>query len=146
MSKEIEEFDADPPEPQQDMSTVIEREPPYSYEGYIAMGGRIDEENYRRVMKRASEESGHFRVGQLRDQTRITAEISGISLDAIRDDAGIDPRRIYEILRHDLKPGDAKHHHSQMSYQELLVESLRMLEQGDGVSAVLKKHSNISFN
>lgn len=145
MYKDIEIFDADAELPQ-DMSAVIERESPYSYEGYVAMGGRIDEENYHRVMKRASEESGHFTVDQMRDQTRLTAEISGISLDAIRDDVGIDPRCIYEILRHDVKPVDAEHHHSQMCDQKLLVESLRMLEQGDAAQAIINRHPNISFS
>lgn len=130
----------------EDVDAVIEREPKYSFEGYVAAGGRIDEANYQRVMKRASEESGHFRVDRMRDQTRSTADVSGVSLDAVRDDAGIDPRCIYEILRYDVKPADVKDHHGQMSDQQLLVESLRMLEQGSAAQAIIDKHPHISFS
>ncbi len=120
-----------------------EEVPKYSYAGYVACGGRIDEVNYRRVMKiiqnyPMSEMSKH--------QTEITAEISGVSLDAIRNDTGIDPRAIYGILRNDHIPPEEKNHHMQMSDQQLLVESLRMLEQSDAVQAIVDKHPHIEFN
>lgn len=146
MNKEIQGSEADAVELLEETAATIEHEPKYSYAGYVAVGGRIDEANYQRVMKRASEESGHFRVNHLRDQTRSTADVSGVSLDAVRDDVGIDPRCIYEILRYDEKPADAKDHHSQMSDQELLVESLRMLEQGSAAQAIIDKHPHISFS
>ena len=146
MNKEMQGSEVDANELPEETAAIIEREPPYSYEGYIALGGRIDEENYQRVMKRASEESSHFRVNQLRDQTRSTADVSGISLDVVRDEACIDPRCIYEILRYDVKPADVKDHHSQMCDQQLLVESLRMLEQGSAAQAIIDRHPHISFN
>lgn len=118
----------------------------YSYAGYVAAGGRIDEENYHRVMNRARDASqSGFRGDAAADQSGVTARISGISLDAIREEIGIDPRIIYEILRSDVRPTDAKHHHGSMSDQQLLVESLRMLEQGDAAEAIVTTHPNIPF-
>ncbi len=117
----------------------------YSYGRYLALGGRIDEENYGRVMKRVIAESGlvqHF----ARIQTSTTAAISGISLCAVRDETGVDPRFIYGILRHDVASDNIKHHHSQMSDQELLVESLRMLERKEESLAVIAKHPHITFS
>lgn len=122
---------------------VEEEAPKYSYAGYVACGGRIDEVNYRRVMKTIQNNPG---PEMSKRQTEITAEISGVSLDAIRNDTGIDPRAIYGILRHDHMPPEAKDHHGQMSDQQLLVESLRMLEQGDAVQAIVDKHTHMQFN
>ena len=121
-----------------------EEEPGYSYAGYVACGGRIDEVNYRRVMK-AIQNNPSIDVYAKR-QTEITAEISGVSLDTIRNETGIDPRAIYGILRYDHMPPGAKDHHGQMSDQQLLVESLRMLEQSDAVQAIVDKHPHIQFN
>ena len=120
-----------------------EEDPKYSYAGYVACGGRIDEVNYRRVMKAIQDEPA---AEMSKGQTEITAEISGVSLDAIRDATGIDPRAIYGILRHDHMPPELKDHHVKMSDQQLLVESLRMLEQSDAVQAIMDKHSHIQFN
>lgn len=121
-----------------------EEEPGYSYAGYVACGGRIDEVNYRRVMK-AVQNNPLIDV-YAKHRTNTTAEISGVSLDAIRNATGIDPRAIYDILRNDRKPPEAKDHHGQMSDQHLLVESLRMLEQSDAVEAIVDNHKNFQFN
>ena len=121
-----------------------EEEPKYSYAGYFECGGRIDEVNYRRLMKAIQNEPS-IDVYAKR-QTEIAAEISGVSLDAIRNATGIDPRAIYGILRRDRKPPEVKDHHGQMSDQELLVESLRMLEQSDAVKAIVGEHKNFQFN
>lgn len=121
-----------------------EEAPKYSYAGYVACGGRIDEVNYRRVMKAVQNDpSAAMNTNR---QTEITAEISGVSLEAIRNDTGIDPRAIYGILRNDHRPPDATDHHVQMSDQQLLVESLRMLEQESAVQAIIDKHPHIGFN
>ncbi len=119
-----------------------EGEPKFTYAGYLACGGRIDEENYERVMERARQEK-HENFAA--DQTKVTADISGISLEAIGTEAGIDPRVVYGILRHDEKPAETPHHHAQMSDQLLLVEALRMLEQGDAAARVIAKHPHMSF-
>lgn len=118
--------------------------PKYSYEGYVACGGRIDEVNYRRVMKAV--QNAPLDGESAKRQTDITALISGVSLEAIRNDTGIDPRAIYGILRHDHMPLEVKAHHTQMSDQQLLVESLRMLEQEGAVQAIMDKHPHIEFN
>ena len=121
-----------------------EEEPKYSYAGYVACGGRIDEVNYRRVMRAV--QAAPTPEMYAKRQTEITAEISGVSLDAIGDETGIDPRAVYGILRHDNMPPEAKDHHAQMSDQQLLVESLRMLEQDSAVQAIMDKHPHIQFN
>jgi hypothetical protein len=119
----------------------------YSYALYVACGGRIDEENYARVMKKVAEELHDCLPNNSAiSQTRIAAELSGISLDTVRDKAGIDPRCIYGILRNDDIPKGLRYHHGQMSDQQLLVESLRMLEVTSAVDAVIAAHPNISFN
>lgn len=121
-----------------------EEAPKFSYTGYVACGGRIDEVNYRRVMKaiQNAPNAGMY----AKRQTEITAEISGVSLEAIRNDTGIDPRAIYDILRHDHMPPGVKDHHVQMCDQQLLVESLRMLEQNEAVQAIIDRHPHIQFN
>ena len=120
-----------------------EESPKYSYAGYVACGGRIDEVNYRRVMKTIQDDPG---AQFFKGQTEITAEISGISLDAIRNATGIDPRAIYTILGNDQKSPEVKDHHGQMWDQQLLVESLRMLEQSDAAQAIVDEHPHIQFN
>jgi len=124
-----------------------ESEKKYTYAGYLAHGGRIDEATYNSVMQRVGEDpAADFAEDFADSQTKITADISGISLDAIRNETGIDPRFIYGVLRHDMGPDGVEHHHSQMSDQQLLVESLRMLEQGSAVGAVIDKHPHMQFN
>lgn len=123
----------------------------YTYAGYASLGGRIDEENYQRVMKKAleiSQVSDHEVMNSAAAQTKHSAEISGVSLDRIHEETGIDPRAIYAILRNDIAPDGVAHHHVQMSDQQLLVEALRMLEQEHAVRAVIKAEelSHISFN
>lgn len=118
----------------------------YSYSGYVALGGRIDEANYNRVMERVREESqAGLTHSSLAQQTHVTAEISGISLDALSEETSVDARHIYEILRHDVRPKDVEHHHGSMSDQQLLVESLRMLEQGDAAEAIIATHPHMPF-
>ncbi len=130
--------------------TMGEGEPKYSYAGYVASGGRINETDYNRVILLAEESMPYKpRVNQsgipAGDQTKITSEISGVDIGAITTETGIDPRCIYDILRHDEKPADAEYHHGAMSDQALLVESLRMLEQGGAAQAIVDKHPNIQF-
>lgn len=130
--------------------TTREAESKYSYAGYVACGGRINETDYNRVMLLASKSMPYTpRVNQsgvpMGDQTKITSEISGVDIGAITAETGIDPRCIYDILRHDEKPADAQYHHGAMSDQALLVESLRMLEQGSAAQAIADRHPNIQF-
>lgn len=147
MYEEIQRTDGSEVKMPNDTIADPEVEMDYSYAGYVALGGRIDEENYSRVMKRVREESqADFAEDFANDQTKITADISGISLDAIRNETGVDPRFIYGILRHDIGPDDVEHHHGQMSDQQLLVESLRMLEQGSAAQAIIARHPHIQFN
>jgi hypothetical protein len=123
-----------------------ESETEYSYAEYLLFDGRIDEENYGRIMKKAQEDS---QAGIVADfairQTKISADISGVSLDAIRDKTGIDPRCIYTILQQDERSDDPKRHHGLISDQKLLVESLRMLGQGRALQAIMDRHSHINF-
>ena len=131
-----------------EMPTISTRErtKTFTYAGYAALDGRIDEVNYTRVMKKVRENESIGAVdGFAIDQTKITADISGISLDAIRNETGVDPRTIYGILRRDIRPPGTEYHHDQMSDQQLLVEALRMLEQESAVSAVIKRHPHIQF-
>ena len=129
---------------------MVEEDPKYSYAGYVACGGRINEVNYTRVMNLAHESMPYEpRVNQagvaMGDQIKITAETSGVDIGAITTETGIDPRCIYDILRNDVKPADVEYHHGSMGDQALLVESLRMLEQGDAVQAIVDKHLHIWF-
>jgi hypothetical protein len=118
----------------------------YSYAGYVAHGGRIDEGNYMRVMKAVEQLCDGCAGDNAVRQTRIAAEISGISLEAIRERKGIDPRCIYGILRTDNMPSATVHHHAQMCDQQLLVEVLRMLEDESARVAMIAAHPNISFD
>ncbi len=128
-------------------ATLPEGNKEYSYAGYIAHGGRIDEENYTRVMETASKKSDEsYPEDSVHHQTQTVEAISGISLDAIGDSAGIDPRLVYRILRTDVMSSGQTYHHGQMHDQQLLVETLRMLEETAAVNAVIAAHPNISFN
>lgn len=124
-----------------------ESAPAYSYADYVALGGRIDEANFTRVMERALVETkANLGEGFSKNQTGLTAEISGVNLDAVTAEAGIDPRCIYGILRYDEKPKDVEYHHGAMSDQVLLVESLRMVGAVEAVNAIVEKHPHIPFN
>lgn len=126
-----------------------ESESRFSYTNYVALGGRINRGDYARVMERAQEESNATSgEGFSKNQTRTTAEISGVDLDAVRDEFGIDPRCVYGILRYDELPPLAipQYHHGAMSDQALLVESLRMIGAVEAVNAIVEKHPHISFS
>jgi hypothetical protein len=96
---------------------AIEGSAPYSYAGYVDGGGRIDEVNYQRVMRLASE---------------------GSSVGAIEEEV------LYRILRNDWDPGN-RNHHGVMSDQELRVETLRMLGDTDAVEAFKSAHPHMQF-
>ncbi len=126
---------------------VGENESGFSYGNYVALGGRINEKDFTRVMARAQVETNTTRgEGFSKNQTGITAEISGVDLDAVRDEFGVDPRCVYGILRHDEKPTGVEYHHGAMSDQALLVESLRMIGAISAVDAIIAKHPHIAFN
>ncbi len=128
-------------------ATSPESESRHTYTDYVSMGGRLDEENYARVMKKAEEESGAgITSSYARAQVATIADISGISLEHIRDEVGLDPVVIYEILRNDKIPKEVANHHSQMIDQQLLVESLRMLGAQSATLAIIAKHPHITFN
>lgn len=118
----------------------------FVYADYVSIGGRLDEESYSQVMKKAEQESMSGITGNFaRAQTATIANVSGISLEAIHQEAGLDPVSIYEILRSDKIPAGVSDHHSQMNDQQLLVESLRMLGQQDAVNAIIATHPHIIF-
>ena len=118
----------------------------YSYAEYVAAGGRIDEGNHTRVMDRVHGRTDDGSEDSAWNQTNITAEISGISFEEITRETGVDPRRVYALLRNDMGPADVEHHHAQMSDQQLLVEALRMLGREDAVNAIMAKHPHIQFS
>ncbi len=124
----------------------------FSFDRYSRKGGRVAEADYLRVMGRAREESSSFRVDPMRDQTAATVgvvnrlnlgTINKLSLSAIKDRTGVDPRCVYQILRSDMHSADEPRVHTSLSDQELLVEALLMLDQDDAVGAVKETHRNI---
>lgn len=115
--------------------------PQRSYAGYVQNGGRINEEDYRSVLLRA--QNGKVSEGA-RHQAEGIARFSGIALDTFQ--SHIDPRALYGVLRSDTEPTpptNVRHHHSQMSDQELFMEMLRMLEEGDAIRLVENAYPNI---
>ena len=122
----------------------------YTYGDYVAHGGRIDEDNYTRVMQRAQNESSVGAVGAEENyaqlQTATIANASGVSLEKIRDEVGLDPVCIYGILRSDKFPTKTTNHHGQMTDEQLLVEALRMLGEQSAVDSIIAKYPHISFN
>ena len=129
-----------------EQTTSHEGESRYSYADYISMGGRIDEENYTRVIQMAQDEAGASAVTKFTlFQTATIAGTSDISLEAIHAETGINPVCIYSILRSDKIPREVRDHHSQMNDQQLLVESLRMLGAHSAIDAIIAKHPHITF-
>lgn len=118
--------------------------PSYSYRGYLALGGRIDEATYNEAMAAVSDHVPEKPF--TKRQVNNIAGISEISLDNIQAETGIDPVVIYDFLRHHKKPADAQFHHGAMFDQQLMVEALRMLEQEDAVKKIIEKHDNLSFS
>lgn len=117
-----------------------ERKPKLSYAGYVRCGGLINETDYQSAMERA--DAG--KVNEVLERhVENMAEFSGVSLDAIRIETGIDPRVLYGILREDVGAEGLKHHHSQMSDQKLFVETLHMLQKDDAACAVENAYPNI---
>ncbi len=113
-----------------------------NYQRYLELGGIINEKDYNNALTRSKNST-------IPEKTLITnaeniAKFSGIELHNTKD--AIDPRIIlYGILRRDVQPKEVKHHHQQMSDQQIFVEALRMLGDIKSLDKIIKAYPNISF-
>jgi len=118
----------------------VEKDSKHSYPRYKALGGIINEKDYKSALDRAQSMAA-LENKSLVLQAKMIAEESGIALHSL--EIASDPRVIlYGILRTEVNPGE-KYHHSQMGDQQLFAEALRMLEDEDSLKKLIEAHPNI---
>jgi len=117
-----------------------------NYNSYQEMGGIINENDYQNVLNRMRDLKVLDRTDpQIRAsvaQVTGIAKFAKIELNSSKN--MLDPKIVlYVILRGDTRPEGAKHHHSQMSDQEILGETLRMLEDAGSLEKLITAYPNI---
>ena len=113
-----------------------------NYQGYLDLGGIINEKDYDEALKKARSMASIERA--LISQAENIAKFAGIELHGTGDSP--DPRVIlYGVLRTDVRPEGVKHHHDGMTDQAIFMEALRMLGDAESVDKMIKKHPHISF-
>ncbi|MDP3792454.1 MAG: hypothetical protein Q8Q89_01865 [bacterium] len=113
-----------------------------NYQRYLDLGGIINEKDYNSVLERVEDITTVDKT--LIGQVEVMSNFAGIELH--NPENSTDPKIIlYGILRNDVRPKGVKHHHQQISDQQIFVEALRMLGDAESTDKMIKAHPNISF-
>lgn len=113
------------------------------YQRYQELGGIINEKDYANAIERAKSSSEINKT--LIQQVENMAKYAGIELNKTED--AIDPViKLYSVLREDVRPEKVKHHHDEMSDQQIFVEALRMTGDAESVQKMIEKHPHINFS
>jgi hypothetical protein len=120
-----------------------------NYQSYLALGGIINETDYRNAFDRTRSshllDRKHSKV--IRGVISQVLEMAKYADITLHDSEYVpDPRIVlYVTLRNDAKPKDVNYHHSQMSDQQLFGEVLIMLGDSGSFNKLIKAYPNISF-
>ena len=136
-------------EPEEKKSAVILQFKPRTYESaaengheykeYKALGGILDEMEYRNVLGRIDSSKNVPPNSPTSLQAESMANAAGIILSP-------ETVALYGLLRHDVKPSpDTKNHYSTLNDQKLLAEALRMVGDKNSLATFIEKHAHI-FN
>ena len=106
------------------------------YNRYKALGGIINEKDWKSVLERAKAGGTD---GHTLGQAESIAKFSGVTLTPL-------VAALYCVLRSDEKPPEVENHHSQMSDQRLFAEALRMLDDAESLNKLIAAYPNISFD
>jgi len=119
-----------------------------NYKSYQELGGILNEKDCQNVLDRMRDlkvlDSTDPQVKSRVAQGTGIATFAKIELNS--SEGMLDPKIVlYVILRGDTQPEGAKHHHSQMSDQQIFGETLRMLGDVGSLEKLIKAYPNISF-
>lgn len=111
----------------------------HEYKEYKALGGILDEREYRNVLGRIDSSRNVPPNSPTSLQAKVMANVAGITLSP-------ETVVLYGILRNDVKPDpDTEEHYSTLTDQKLFAEALRMVGDKDSLATFIEKHAHI-FN
>ena len=112
-----------------------------AYNSYRALGGIINEKDYRSALERADITSPDERAPHIK-QAIAMARTAGIELSGEHADKKV---VLYDILRGDVAEEGVENHHCQMSDQRLFAETLRMLGDAESLEKMKAAFPNIDL-
>ena len=115
--------------------SAVENE--HEYKEYKALGGILDEMEYRNVLGRIDSSRNVPPNSPTSLQAKVMANVAGITLSP-------ETVVLYGILRNDVKPSpDTKNHYSTLTDQKLFAEALRMVGDKDSLATFIEKNARI---